>query len=279
MKIVMRFYFLLPLLLLSCFSASAEYIDWYVYDRPPAHFLSGPKKGQGYLDKLLALTIKELPEYQHNKVQATIARGLHEMAVRKNVCHVSIFKTEKREAFTTFSIGSMMSPNLQVIITKKLAKSLNLRDNVSLEELFTTHQLRAIKIPGRSYTKLVDEIFKRHSKLIHSRATSSESGLYAMLQSGRADFLIAVPSSANYALAEAAPLYESLAIKDMKKYGTAYIGCSKTPFGEKVIKKVNKVLRKIRGKEAYLQAMSTWLSEDEINRDYLEYYHQQFLVN
>ena len=104
----MRYYLLTPLLFLSYFSYSADEIDWYVYDRPPAHFLSGPKAGQGYLDKLLALTIKELPEYKHNKVQATIARGLHEMEMGKNVCHVSIFKTAKREAFTTFSIGSMM---------------------------------------------------------------------------------------------------------------------------------------------------------------------------
>jgi uncharacterized protein (TIGR02285 family) len=264
---------------MSCFSYSADEIDWFIYDRPPAHFLSGPKVGQGYLDKLLALTIKELPEYKHNKVQATIARGLHEMEMGKNVCHLSIFKTEEREAFTTFSLGYMMSPNLQVIISKKLAKSLNLKDNVSLEELFAKYKLRALKLPERSYTKLVDEVFDRHPSLIHSRATSDESGLYSMLENGRADFLIAVPSSANYALADASPFYASLAIKGLNKYGTAYIGCSKTPFGKKVINKVNKVLLKIRSTEAYLQAMSTWLSKDEINRGYMEYYQNQFLKN
>lgn len=275
----MRYYLITPLLLLSFFSYSADSINWYVYDRPPAHFLSGPKVGQGYLDKLLALTIKELPEYKHNKIQATIARGLHEMEMGKNVCHVSIFKTEQREVFTTFSLGSMMSPNLQVIISKKLAKSLNLSDNVSLEDLFTKYKLRAIKLPGRSYTELVDEVFARHPSLVHSRASSSESGLYSMLKKGRGDFLIEVPSSANYALASAAPLYESLAIKGLNKYGTAYIGCSKTLFGKTVISKVNKVLLKIRATDAYLQAMSTWLSEDELNHDYMEYYHKKFLTN
>jgi uncharacterized protein (TIGR02285 family) len=241
--------------------------------------LSGPKVGQGYLDKLLALTIKELPDYKHNKVQATIARGLHEMEMGKNVCHVSIFKTEEREVFTTFSLGYMMSPNLQVIISKKLAKSLNLKNNVSLEELFSKYKLRAIKLPERSYTQKVDEILERHPSLIHSRASSSEKGLYTMLKMGRGDFLIEVPSSANYVLADAAPLYESLAIKGLNQFGTAYIGCSKTPFGSEVISKVNKVLLKIRATDAYLQAMSTWLSEDELNHDYMEYYHKQFLTN
>jgi len=275
----MQYYLLIPILLLSCFSDSADYIDWYVYDRPPAHFLSGPKVGEGYLDKLLALTIKELPEYRHNKVQATIARGLHEMESSKNVCHVSIFKTEQREAFTTFSLGYMMSPNLQVIISKKLAKELNLSNNISLENLFTKHKLRAIKLPKRSYTKMVDDVFERHPLLIHSRASSSEAGLYSMLKKGRADFLVAVPSSANYVLGDKAHLYESFTIKGLNKYGTAYIGCSKTPFGEKVIRKINKVLLEIRGKKTYLKAMSTWLSNDEINHDYMEYYRNRFLMN
>jgi len=101
----MRYYVFTILTLLSSFSYSAESIDWYVYDRPPAHFLSGPKMGQGYLDRLLTLTIKELPEYNHNKIKATIARGLHGMEMGKNACHVSIFKSDKRERFTEFSIG------------------------------------------------------------------------------------------------------------------------------------------------------------------------------
>jgi uncharacterized protein (TIGR02285 family) len=112
----MRFLLLTTLLLLSRFSYSIDSINWYVYDRPPSHFLSGPQVNQGYLDKLLTLTIKDLTEYKHNKVKATIARGLREMELGNKACHLSIFKTKKREVFTEFSLAHIMAPNLRVII-------------------------------------------------------------------------------------------------------------------------------------------------------------------
>jgi uncharacterized protein (TIGR02285 family) len=235
--------------------------------------------GQGYLDKLLELTIKELPEYKHTKIKATIARGLHEMEIGEKACHLSIFKSNKRKLFTEFSLSYMMSPNLQVIISKKLANSLGLGNDTSVEELFTKHQLKTIRLPERSYTNKVDKIFEQHPALIYSRPTISESGLYAMLKTRRTDFLIASPSIANYVLADAAIQYKSLTIKGMEKYGIAYIGCSKTPWGKSVIRKINTVLLKIRSTEPYFRAMTMWLSEDDINHDYMQFYQTQFLSN
>jgi len=172
-----------------------------------------------------------------------------------------------------------MSPNLQVIISKKLARLLRLENDVSVEELFTIQQLKTIRLPERSYTEKIDNIFAQHPALIYSRPTISESGLYAMLKTHRTDFLIASPAIANYVLADAATQYVSLSIKGMKKYGIAYIGCSKTPWGKKIIDKVNKVLLKIRSTKPYFRAMSAWLSEDEVNRDYLHFYQTKFLRN
>jgi len=275
----MRYFLLITFTLSSYYSNAAEFIDWYVYDRPPAHFLQGPNKGQGYLDQLLALTIKELPEYKHNIVQATIARGLHEMKMGNNACHLSLFKTQKRALFTEFSVGYMMSPNLQVIISKKLKNSLNLKGKVSIEALFSEHKLKAIKLPQRSYTDRIDKVFKKYSSSIHNRATMSETGLYGMLKNERVDFLIAVPSTANYALGKSASHYDSLAINGMEEYGISYIGCSKTPWGQRVVSKVNKTLFKLRQTKAYLEAMSAWLPEEQVNENYLEYYHNQFLKN
>ena len=263
--------------LLSRSACASEGIAWYIYDRPPAHILSGVNKGQGYLDQLLALTIKEMPEYNHNRVQAPISHGLHKMKQGKNVCHLSMFKTKERAKYTQFSIGFIMSPNLQVIMSKKLINALALKNEVSLDYLFSRYKLKTLKLPERSYTDTVDKIFERYPALIHARSTFSESGLYTMLIKERADFLIAVPTSAHYALADSTSQFDALAIEDVEKYGIAYIGCSKTVWGKKVIEKLNNVLYRIRRTEPYLQAMTAWLPKKHVNDDYMKFYFEEFL--
>lgn len=258
----MRIILFLSLFLSSHFVYASNTINWYVYDRPPSHFLSGTKAGQGYLDRLLALTIKDLKEYRHTKVKATIARGLREMKQGNNACHLSIFKTPQRELFTKFSIAHIMSPNLRVIISKKLVSELNLPETVSVEMLFSKHNLKAIKLPERSYTEHIDKIFLRHPEFLYNRPTISESGLYKMLKNGRVDFLIAVPTSANYSLGDSASEFDSLAIEGIDKYGIAYIGCSNTAWGKEVIRKINKVLIEIKSSDAYFNAMSSWLPKE-----------------
>ena len=258
---------------------ASKIINWYVYDRPPSHFLSGPKAGQGYLDRLLAITIKDLNEYRHITVKATIARGLREMKQGKNACHLSIFKTPQRELFTQFSIAHIMSPNLRVIISKKLVNELNLPKTVSVDMLFSRYKLKAIKLPERSYTEHVDKIFSKYPEFLYNRPTLSESGLYKMLKSGRVDFLIAVPTSANYLLDDSASEFDSLAIEGIEKYGVAYIGCSNTAWGKKVIQKINTVLIDIKSTDAHFNAMSSWLPKEEVNQEYIMYYKKHFLKN
>lgn len=275
----MKFLFLLLLLLASRFIYATDTINWYVYDRPPSHFLSGPNIGQGYLDKLLDITVNELNEYQHTKVKATIARGLREMKQGHNACHLSLFKNPEREKFTAYSIAHIMAPNLSVIMSKKLAKSHHLSKEVSVEALFSQHKLKAIKLPERSYTEHVDNIFAKYPTFIYNRPTFSELGLYQMLESGRVDFLVAVPSTANYLLGESSADFESLAIQGIEKYGLAYIGCSKTPWGKRVISKIDKILIKAKTSDAYLQAMSSWLPAESVNEEYMEYYRNTFLTN
>jgi len=69
-----------------------------------------------------------------------------------------------------------------------------------------------------------------------------------------------------------------LPINGLKKYELAYIGCSKTSFGKKVITEINTVLNDLKKSDVYQQAMSSWLTEKELNNDYYRFYKETFLT-
>jgi len=269
---------LLAFLLISKISHSSERITWYINHSPPAYILTGQNKGQGYVDRILKLVIDKLPQYQHQIISATTARALHDMRSGKQACDMTMFKTAERENSIEFSLSSLMSPSLHLIISKTQANTLKLKSNVELKELFDKYQLTAILMQKRSYTPKLDALFKRYPHLVHQRSTISYDDYYDMFLKDRGDFLIDYPAIANYLLTDKASDYVFLPINGLKKYELAYIGCSKTPFGKKVITEINTVLNDLKKSDVYQQAMSSWLTEKELNNDYYRFYKETFLT-
>ncbi len=276
LKILIYILWLLPLL---C-TAKAP-IDWYGYHQPPAVFMSGTDKGIGFVDQIQKIIIKNLPQYEHRIHKVTMGRTMHDMKAGKTVCNPALFNTPTRQIFVTFSNYSVMHPNLQVVMKNTLANSLKLDTEVDLNLLFKHHKLIMSRVASRSYGHYLDNILLQYNSLINDRASDSNFALFKMLESDRIDFIISYPSVANYAILklQSKHQYRTLKIKGVAPYVMGSIGCSKTPWGEKVIADINKVLAKLKITDAYFNAISSWQNQQTLNQEYRNFYQKNFINN
>ena len=276
---------LLLILVLLCstsfISQASDKIIWYAFHNPPAFILSGPDKGKGYIDLVQQLVIDSLPQYQHENREVTIKRLIQDMKAGLPVCFAAITKTQDRKHYISFSSESLVSPNLQIIIKKQKADRLKLENKIDLEDMFTLHQLTMSKQIARAHGQLIDGILQRHAQYINDRVNDSAFSHFKMLEKDRVDFLIALPSVANYTLSQLKnpSQYRTIKIKGVEQFRVGYIGCSKNAWGEAVISDINLALKKIKTTNEYLQALTMWLTPEDLNHEFYRYFLNEFVRN
>jgi uncharacterized protein (TIGR02285 family) len=102
-----------------------------------------------------------------------------------------------------------------------------------------------------------------------------------MLELGRLDALISLPEEAVYQ-AELLGIREEIATLTMVENQVGYdswlssVGCSKTPWGKKIIEKINRILLEQRPTEQYRKAYERWLHKDRV-QSYRRLYDKVFL--
>lgn len=272
--------FLFCILLLSlcrCAWANKE-ITWYSYHQPPATIYQGPHKGQGYVDQLVALLIKALPDYDHHLMQVTLGRIKQDMKMGRKVCFPAMARTPEREQYALFSHNFMMQPSLRVLIKKD--QSLPFQSQaVSLENMFSTHGLTMGRVAGRSYGQSIDPTLSRYNNQIISRVDKSNLGLFRMLDKGRIDFILSYPHEAGYALSgiNSQTQYTSLAIEGLPAFTKGGIGCSRNNWRHQVIEDINQALLVLRQQPTYLKTMTQWLDQQVVTPDYYQFYQQHFI--
>ncbi|QBG37129.1 hypothetical protein [Litorilituus sediminis] len=133
----MRFLTITLFLLTSLSVQAKATLTWYAYHQPPAFIFKGEYKGLGFANLTLQLLINALPQYQHNEVQVSVGRAMHDIKLQKNVCGFGIYPTKERKEYMVFSDDALMNRNVHVLIKTERAKRLNLAPSVNLAELFS----------------------------------------------------------------------------------------------------------------------------------------------
>lgn len=269
------------LLLFPSLMIAADTIEWIIVDYPPIYINDGPEKGDGILNKITELAIKNLPEYEHKISVANINRTMVDFEQGKCVCTMGMIKTDEREKAAYFSTvpSTLLSKN-KIIIRKEDRKRFGDSDTVSLEKLIQDKSLRLGLTSKISHGKEADAIiskYKSQANIFYREGKNVLEGLLQMLLLKRIDYLITLPWMAEYQLKPGEREQLSfLAIKECPEIIMYYSLCAKTEWGQNVIKKIDAFLLKERPTPLYRSYMERWMPEGTLE-DFRLMYDTEFL--
>ncbi len=281
---LLAIFFLLAQSLAPLPCRATDTLTWMEADAPPFFIQSGPEKGQGYEDIVTAIIQENLPEYTHHRITATISRHYRDFKNGEKVCNVGLYRTPERERFLYFSIPSFFTLPTVIIIRKERFADFGNSKTVRLEEVLQNTDLLIGRALNRSYGRYVDEILDRHRGAKNIFVYEGEQlslNFFKMLELDRLDGVIGLPEEAMY-------LAEKLGIRDQVMTLTieenqrgmdswlSYVGCSRTPWGRKVIDRINEVLLRERPTERYRAAYERWLDPSSLE-NYRKLYREVFL--
>ncbi len=241
-------------------------------DLPPAFIHGGPDRNNGIVDGVVAMVTSGLKEWTHRLQEANMIRILHAMKTGERACYAGFLKTREREKFIAFSLPHLLTVSNRIIVHGEMVSE-RLPDDgraVSLAGLLADPRLRIGVTRGRSYGETIDALLAGgRADIIRRAGDNSLKGLLRMLALNRLDLTIGFPWEMPY-IARAAgledrfrtiPIFET---RDETWYET-HIGCPKNDWGERMIHRIDEILRRIRPTEAFFHHQSKWFPREMEN--------------
>jgi uncharacterized protein (TIGR02285 family) len=259
-----------------------EKITWGVGHQPPRITFDGVDAlgGQGGIQQtLLSDGLSQF--YKADYVAMNWARFAAELKEQRHVCSSFLIKTPEREAYTHFSIPWHIDLPHRIMMKKTAWETLGRPETLSLRDISQSSELRGIIEKERSYGAL-DTIIRASgtSSNLTPLATRPIRGL-SMLEKSRVDYTIEYPYFKEQ-LQKAIGHYEEddivmVDIEESADYYFTYVGCPKTPWGEQVIERVNKLIRTLRVDPSYLDLLKMVHTNDKDRALVERIYYQDFV--
>lgn len=267
---------LLPALLLQPASAK-ERLFWLVRDLPPFTILEGPEKGQGVIDQLLPLLIRQMPEYDHSILRVNRARGIQMLQDPKSfTCDPTLLWTPERAEYVRFSVPSLGVLSGGLVLRKEsealVAPYLDGQE-VDLLNLLSKTPLKLGVVAERSYGTQIDAILRQLPDTAFSRhyGNDATANLLQMQQLGRLRMVLGYWPEVRYlvdlqggALAD----YQFHPVKGVNRYQFLHVGCSNSELGREAIAHIDQLLPALR-RDVLPGLYARWL-DPALQEDYLE---------
>jgi len=265
-------------------SHARDSVTWMEADAPPFFIHEGQHKGQGYEDIITKILMENLPEYNHDRMTANLSRHYYTFKKGEKVCNVGMYKTPEREQFLYFSIPSFFTLPTVLIIRKERFTDFGGSKTVRLQSLLASGKIVLGTAKNRSYGTYVDKILDANKKQGNIFVFESEElsrNFFQMLKLGRVDALISLPEEAVYQAEQLGMKDEIMTLtieENQVGYDSwfGYVACSKTPWGKKLIEKINRILVEQRPTEQYRAAYERWLDKSSLET-YRSLYNNIFL--
>lgn len=283
-KVLFSFSIIFVLSVSSHAQDKVDSIAWMEAVAPPFFIHEGPFKGQGYEDLITDIVKEQLPQYEHKHMKATISRHYQQWKQGEKACSLAMFKTPERMEFAYFSIPSVFTlPPVLIIHKKKFEKFAN-RKTVSLTKILQSNKFVIGRSNNRSYGIEFDNVLNTYGNdknIFSYEAQELSLNLFKMLLAGRIDALPGLPEEAMY-LAETLGFRDDIMTIGIEENqvnhdaSLTYVACSRTEWGKKTIKTINKILLEQRPTEQYRAAYERWLDPSSIE-GYRKLYADVFL--
>lgn len=241
--------------MLWCLSWQACAIDWYVRDWPPFNIQQGEDAGQGSYDLMLGQLIAAIPQYPHRQMFATLTKRQQLMQQNIPHCLFGVLKSAERQEKMLFSNIAFYSPALRLVAKADhpLWQANDVGAAIELAALLQQPWSGMVE-----YKRLYPAHVQQFSgKLL--QVSGSSTDLVAMLNIGRADYVIEYPDRIHW-LANNHP---TVSLRYARLAGEppvvpVYVACQKSPQAAAQIAAINQALTQLRRSSAYQQA---WLHQ------------------
>ncbi|WP_409280477.1 TIGR02285 family protein [Pseudomonas sp. KCJK8751] len=267
---------LLPALLLQPASAK-ERLFWLVRDLPPFTILEGPEKGQGVIDQLLPLLIRQMPEYDHSILRVNRARGIQMLQDPKSfTCDPTLLWTPERAEYVRFSVPSLGVLSGGLVLRKDsealVAPYLDGQE-VDLLNLLSKTPLKLGVVAERSYGTQIDAILRQLPDTAFSRhyGNDATANLLQMQQLGRLRMVLGYWPEVRYLVEQqggALADYQFHPVKGVNRYQFLHVGCSNSELGHEAIAHIDQLLPALR-RDVLPGLYARWL-DPALQEDYLE---------
>ncbi|WP_238067335.1 TIGR02285 family protein [Pseudomonas shirazica] len=267
---------LLPALLLQPASAK-ERIFWLVRDLPPFTILEGPETGQGVIDQLLPLLIRQMPEYDHSIVRVNRARGIQMLQdLNSFTCDPTLLWTPERAEYVRFSVPSLGVLSGGLVLRKDsealVAPYLDGQE-VDLHALLSKAPLKLGVVAERSYGTQIDAILRQLPDSAFSRhyGNDATANLLQMQQLGRLRMVLGYWPEVRYLVEQqggALADYRFHPVQGVNRYQFLHVGCSNSELGREAIAHIDQLLPALR-RDVLPGLYARWL-DPALQENYLE---------
>jgi uncharacterized protein (TIGR02285 family) len=261
----------LALLALCALAASPAHAEkprliWTIRDMPPFNILEGPLKNQGIADRMLALLMADLPQYEHVLSVANRARATQILNSGVLTCDPGLLWSKEREATMYFSIPTLGILTNGVVVRKAdepdLAPFIQ-KGEFDLSAFLADGRYTLGTLVERSYGKVIDAELKQANpkNLVVHHGTDATLSLLRMQQHQRLNAVLGYWPELRYQSENAGVPLDALnfyPVKGVPTYQLAYVTCSKTPEGLEAIKAINASVRRLREGEV-IDLYAQWL--------------------
>lgn len=227
-------------------------IEWYMIDLPPVQIQNGALRGKGYTDKIRWRLIAKLPEYRHVLRLANVQRILADIKSKPNVCNPAFMRTPEREQFMVFSTAlHAQFPNGAAVLKSRrseLQPFVTSDGLLAVEKLIAEGKGRIAVQSGRSYGVVLDgmvEKARQNNRLVTLTSSHPVESKLGLVQKARVEAALLYPFELTVHLnnnASELALYDFLPVEGNGTYTLNYLGCSRSPLGEKVIAEANQII-------------------------------------
>lgn len=252
-------------------SASAENnepetIQWRVIDWPPVYILDGPLKGKGTGDELITLISKHLSEYSHERVIMSNAR--FDAQIQKGHKILNVTGLPAPHLINSIPTSIILPPH--IIIRKDRIDEANPPKCFSLDDILSESGLIGGITKGR-YGPGLNAVVNPHQHHPWIHQSPNYIDHIRMLYAGRIDYTIEYPSIVRYfemthekmQVTTAVPICE---LSKSRPYVTGHVLCPKTDWGEKMVERINRIIKEERKTKTYRSMLLRWASEENLPR-------------
>jgi len=238
-------------------------VVWASLDFPPFQIVDGPHRGSGSFDGLRGLLVREMGDVGHEVVTMSFARREDELRRGKLLCSPGMFRTPARERYLVYSRPALIHLDNRLVFLARNAARFPPGAEVDLEKVFKDRRLIGGIISGRSFAPNIDAQIRRHGDAPNVRMRALQpSHMVELLLKGEIDYTIMFPHEAAFLERQAGRdgFLATRMIAGTPPYILTHVACTRSEWGERVITRVNRILRDQRNRPEYRQFSARWYS-------------------
>lgn len=245
---------LLLCLALPLVARAGEPLTWLVRDLPPLTIETGPRAGEGAVDRVLPLLMQALPDHAHSVVRVNRARALQMLQEPALSCDPELLWTADRSQTAVYSIPMFATLTNGLIIRHQDRHGFNgfmHHGALDLPALLASPNIKVGRVAERSYGGAIDRVLADAppAAINAHHGNDAVASLLQMQQRGRLDGVLGYWPEVLYLAPReqiAGEDLEFLPILGVPRYQNVYVACTNTVQGRAVIQRLNQLLATLR---------------------------------